>query len=255
MSRVMPTLRRRWPVIAAIAAATITLGLDLLSLIGADFGSDLVREQTRAVMEIVRRNGEVAVLGLLYLEESGVPLPVPGDVYVMFLGHRLANDLVSAALTCAVITGVVVLGATNLYFISRRWGRRLVEGRAGRFFHVTPKRLARAQSWFQRWGALALIFGRHIPGFRVPITVAAGTFGVDYRIFVLSVAISTVTWSAFFIAVGRALGGRITDFMTLHRHATPVVLGAVAGAVVLYSLLRFYQIRADHRAQAETKAP
>jgi membrane protein DedA with SNARE-associated domain len=205
-------------------------------------------------MGLVRRHGEVAVFGLLYAEESGVPLPVPGDAYVMFLGHRLAVDLVSAGLTCAGITAVVVLGATNLYFISRRWGRRLVEGRAGKFFHVTPRRLEKAQAWFQRWGALALIFGRHIPGFRVPITVAAGTFGVSYRIFVLSVMISTITWSGIFIGVGKMLGGRIEDFMSVHRHTTPIILGVVGGAIVLFTIYRFWQLRNEHGQEPETSA-
>jgi len=42
--------------------------------------------------------------------------------------------------------------------------------------HLTPQRLERAEGWFVRWGAWALIFGRHIFGLRVPLTVAAGTY-------------------------------------------------------------------------------
>jgi len=52
----------------------------------------------------------------------------------------------------AVIIVVVVLGATNLYLISRRIGRRLLAGRLGAVLHVTPERLDQAERWFHRWG-------------------------------------------------------------------------------------------------------
>jgi hypothetical protein len=89
------------------------------------------------------------------------------------------------------LIGVVVLGATNLFFISRRFGRRLVEGRFAHLVHLSPERLQRAEKWFERCGVLAIIFGRHIPGFRVPITVAAGVLKVRYPLFAPSVAVST----------------------------------------------------------------
>src|SRR5712692_1588523 len=46
-----------------------------------------------------------------------------------------------------------------------------------------PRRLERAERWFERYGVLAIIFSRHIPGFRVPITVAAGVFKIRYQVF------------------------------------------------------------------------
>ena len=39
---------------------------------------------------------------------------------------------------------------------------------------LTPARINRAQGWFERWGPAALVFGRHVPGLRVPLTVGAG---------------------------------------------------------------------------------
>ncbi len=233
--------RRRQTTVAGIATIVVAI-LVLLGFITDTFPEDLLAGQTRAVINIVRHNGEAAALGLLYLEESGVPMPVPGDAFVMYLGHRVAHGLLPSVGISLLITGVMVLGASNLFWISRRWGRRLVEGRAGKVFHATPKRLAKAEGWFARWGPLALIFGRHIPGFRVPITIAAGIFGVRYRVFVLSVAVSTLTWSGFFLFVGSVLGGRVGDFIGVHRRATSVSLLLVGVALVVYIAVRLIQL-------------
>lgn len=244
--------------VVAGSVALVLLALTVLSIFTDTFPDEFLRDQGRATFALLRHNGATAAVALLYLEESGVPMPVPGDAFVMFLGHHMGSGWAPAILVCLTITAAVVLGATNLYVISRRWGRRLVDGKTGRVFHLTPRRVARAERWFGRWGALALIFGRHIPGFRVPITVAAGTLRVSYRTFVLSVAVSTVTWSAFFLAVGHALGDRVGAFINVHRSATWITGATVAVVVVLYVGFRLVQLRGGElqlRQEASEETP
>lgn len=168
------------------------------------------------VARLLPRFGPPASFIGLYLEESGVPLPVPGDVMVLFLGHQFSSQTWKLAVAWLGLIATTVAGSTNLYLISRRWGRPLVETWFGPMLDLTPERLARVEGWFGRWGPLAIIFGRHIFGFRVPVTVAAGLFGVPYRIFVISVAISTAPWAAAWIWAGATFGGRLGRFVHFH---------------------------------------
>jgi membrane protein DedA with SNARE-associated domain len=115
------------------------------------------------------------------------------------------------------LVGVVVLGATNLFFISKRFGRRIAEGRFGEVVHLSPDRLRRAEGWFNRYGVVAIIFGRHIPGFRVPITVAAGVLKISYPVFAASVAVSTAIWAGVVMVIGINFGPRMEAFLNLHR--------------------------------------
>jgi membrane protein DedA with SNARE-associated domain len=194
---------------------------------------------SQAALSWMQQHGPVAAVFALYAEESGVPLPVPGDVLVMYIGRRL-NDPFWWVVTWLALIAAVVLGASNLYWIARRWGHRIVGGRLGVAVHLTPERLRRAERWFARYGAWALIFGRHVPGFRVPITIVAGTLRVRYRVFAASVAVSTATWAGFFLFIGRSFGGRVEDFLRAHRLnyvVVPIVL-AVLVLVYLAGVLR-----------------
>jgi membrane protein DedA with SNARE-associated domain len=193
---------------------------------------------------ILRRFGAPGSLALLYIEESGVPLPVPGDVYVIYLGHLAAGYWLHLVGYWLAIIGIVVAGSTNLYWISRRWGVKLIEHPLARVFHLEPARLGKAQAWFDRWGILAMIFGRHIPGFRVPLTVVAGTLKFPYRLFVPSVAVSTAIWAGFFLLVGDKLGGAIARFSGRNTWVYAV------GTVLLLSAMGFLAWRAS-RALAE----
>jgi membrane protein DedA with SNARE-associated domain len=104
-----------------------------------------------------------------------------------------------------------------MYLLSRRYGRRLAMGWPGRLLHLTPGRLERAEVWFRRWGVLAIIFGRHIPGCRIPITVAAGVFAVPWPVFAASVAVSTAVWAGFFLAMGILFGRHAQELLSRNR--------------------------------------
>jgi len=69
-----------------------------------------------------------------------------------------------------------------------------VEGRLGLLLHITPERPSSAERAFNRWGVVALVFGRHIIGRRVPLTVTAGILRIPYEVFASSVAVSSVVW-------------------------------------------------------------
>jgi membrane protein DedA with SNARE-associated domain len=197
---------------------------------------DVVIAGTRWIGHILHRYSYVGSYGLLYLEESGVPLPAPGDVFVMYVGAHVPRYLGSWVLAWLGLIGVVVLGATNLFFISRRFGRRLAEGRFAHLVHLSPERLQRAERWFERYGVVAIIFGRHIPGFRVPITVAAGLFKVRYPLFAASVAVSTAIWAGVVMVIGINFGPGMEAFLRLHREMFWLWAAVVVVMIVLVLL-------------------
>ena len=184
--------------------------------------------------------------GLLYIEESGIPLPAPGDVFVLYVGAHVPRHPIAWIAAWLGLIVAVTLGATNLFFLSRHFGRRLVESRFAEFVHLSPERLARAEGWFARYGVLAIIFGRHIPGFRVPITVAAGVFKARYPIFAVSVAISTAIWAGIVIIIGINFGTRLETFLRLH-----VQLYFVWGAIVLLLIAGHFVRRRLEQARAQ----
>jgi len=158
------------------------------------------------VREASKRFGYLGGFLLIYVEESGVPLLIPGDAFLVYVGHRLPANPLAWLAAWAGFVAAVVLGSMNLFLLSRRLGRRVLTHPVARFLHLTQERLEKAESEFLRWGPWAVIAGRHVPGLRVPITVAAGILGMKLRIFLASVAISSAVWAAVFLALGRLRG-------------------------------------------------
>lgn len=193
----------------------VLAGLIVLAFLYGDL-PEFLHPVGRQLRELYRHNAYLPGYGLLYLEESGIPLPAPGDVFVMYVGIHVPHHLVAWIAAWLGLIVAVVLGATNLYLISRKYGRRLAQSSLAEYAHLSHERLIKAEAWFQRYGVLAIIFGRHIPGFRIPITVAAGVFEVPYRVFAPSVAVSTAIWAGVMLIVGIKYGPHLADLLRAH---------------------------------------
>jgi membrane protein DedA with SNARE-associated domain len=170
---------------------------------------------------------QVLGVALVGIEEGGVPLPISGDILILYSASRAGRNP-SALLTLGLAFEVAVLvGSTFLFFVSRRWGRRLLRGEAGRALGLTPERINRVEGWFERWGIWAVIFGRQVPGFRVAVTVVAASFGLDYRIFITGVTIAAAIWVTLFMALGLLVGPEVESLLSAHQSSSLLILGGV----------------------------
>src|SRR6202045_5243928 len=118
-------MHRRWTVGVLLAAV---VAVALFAILEGDL-PEAFGDGAPLVGFLRRRFGLAAAFVLLYLEESGVPMPMPGDVFVMYAGHHSAQSLLTLLAAWLGLVAVVVLGASHLYFISRRWGRPIVASR------------------------------------------------------------------------------------------------------------------------------
>ena len=186
----------------------------------------------------------IAIFGVIALEEVGIPVPLPGDAFIAFAGHLVARnsmDPVSAFL--AVVLGAM-MGSSVLYWLARLYGKPFVK-RYGPYMHVKQNRVDKLERWFKRWGPLAVIVGRHVPGFRIVLSVCAGLFGVTYPVFLASVAVSSSVWAAMFLVIGYNLDSQIGPYMEITPlHLLPSTI-FISGSIIYALVLR----RRAHRRE------
>jgi membrane protein DedA with SNARE-associated domain len=213
--RLIDSLRNGRALQIGAAVVAVVLILIVLAFLYGDL-PEFVHGFNRISREFLRRNAFLPGFAALYLEESGVPLPAPGDVFVMYVGVHVPHHVGAWILAWLGLILAVVLGATNLFLLARKYGRPLAESSYAEYMHLSHARLLRAEKWFRRYGVLAIVFGRHIPGFRIPITVAAGVFEVPYRVFAPSVAVSTAIWAGVVLIIGVKFGPRLGTLLQAH---------------------------------------
>ncbi len=195
---------------------------------GWDFAGDFLGDLSDRLGTFLEDHGVVGPFLLLFLEESGVPIPLPGDVMVMYAGYQVSLESLEYWQALAYAILAVAAGSSVLYWVARQFGMKIVT-RFGRYVHCPPERIEVIRPYMTRWGPLAIIFGRHIPGLRVPITVFAGILRFPYPVFLGSVVISTGVWAGFFLLVGMQLGARVHEFTHPHGRIWLAVIAVVVG--------------------------
>jgi membrane protein DedA with SNARE-associated domain len=158
----------------------------------------------------------------------GTSLVVPG------LGLVIAGPA-AAAVAGAGAGGVAggLLGALVGWAIGLYGGRPFLE-RRGRWFHLGPERLDRAERWFERWEDQAVLIGRLTPVVRSFVSIPSGLFGEPLRRYTLLTLAGSAIWCFFFAGLGWALGSgyKNVDHVT-HVIEALIVIALIGFAVYL----------------------
>src|SRR5207249_8822988 len=95
-------------------------------------------EVGRATSSFLNEHGLLAAFLFLLVEEAGVPVPVPGDVLMLYLDVQARTGRIPLWQAIVVMELATVVGASALYLAARVAGRSLVY-RYGRFIRLTPE--------------------------------------------------------------------------------------------------------------------
>ncbi|MFN8639972.1 MAG: DedA family protein [Dehalococcoidia bacterium] len=184
---------------------------------------------------------------VLFFEELGVPLPLPGDVMMMLGGIEAARGTTSLATILLIEEAVTLAGATLLYLGSRRVGRPLVL-RYGRYIGVTEGRLEAAEGRLRAHGRRTVIIGRLFPGARILTVITAGTIQLPPRDFLPALAVGAFLYLSMYTLLGYWVGpAAVAAFERLTIPVTAVL--SLAGLIFLGVGLR--AVRRSPLAQTE----
>lgn len=149
--------------------------------------------------------GYLGVFAVIFIEEAGVPLPIPGDLFIAGLGavgHARAS---SFAMTMLFVVAATVGGSAILFEVSRRLGQPMLM-RIGKRFGFTEDRALKTEQWLEKRGVYAIVIGRLTPGLRIVLTVAAGALRMRREVFILGTAFASVLWVTIYYWLGYLLG-------------------------------------------------
>ncbi len=218
-----------------------------------------MHEITEAITSWIADYGLYAVLALSLIDAV---LPAASELVMVYAGAlavgafsdrdvTLAGDPIEStwwAFVAVSTAGTIgyVLGSVGGWAIGLYGGRPYLE-RHGRWLHVTPEKLDKAEAWFERWGSLTVLVGRCLPVVRSFISIPAGIAEMRLGRYTALTTVGSVPWYFGLAAVGLAVGASWERFHHAWRYADYAVVAAVVlGAVLL--IVRARQKRTRRRA-------
>jgi membrane protein DedA with SNARE-associated domain len=122
------------------------------------------------------------------------------------------------------------------WWVGLRGGRPLLE-RRGRWLHLGPDRLERAERWFDRFGNVGVLVGRLTPVVRSFVSIPAGVFGMRLAPYTVLTLVGSAIWAFAIAGAGYGLGSSYERFHHDFRYAEYAVAAGVL-ALAAYLLYR-----------------
>ena len=159
---------------------------------------------------ILRDLGPLAmvIVCLIIIAETGllVGFFLPGDSLLFTVGLMIGTDLLDVPiwLACILISASAIVGDQLGYFIGRKAGPAVFKRPNSRFF--SQKNAERAQQFFVKHGAKAVIFAHYVPILRTFVPVAAGVGKMQYSYYLRNNLIGAISWGIIVPLIGFFLG-------------------------------------------------
>ncbi|HEX6655104.1 MAG TPA: DedA family protein [Candidatus Limnocylindria bacterium] len=191
--------------------------------------------------------GVAVAIGL----ETFIPI-IPSEVIVPMAGWKVSQSVADPSLVepltnapwswvavLLVATAGAVLGSLAGYLIGA-WGGRPLLDRWGRYVHIHPDDLDRADAWFARYGDWAVFVARLVPLLRALINYPAGVARMPLGRFVLFSTLGSLPWNAALLLAGYLLGANYRHLYDAVRPYEYVIYAVVllGIAYVIYRWLR-----------------
>jgi membrane protein DedA with SNARE-associated domain len=205
---------------------------------------------TQALINLVATWGYIAIFVTMTAESAG--LPISSEVVVP-LGGALASqgklNFILVVLVCSVAN---LTGSLIAFWLTRRYGERVVLSRAGRWAGLSRGHLRLANRFFERFGLWAVFVGRLLPIVRTYISFPAGLSRIGYARFTLATLAGAIPWNFALAYAGLKLGQHYeTVASTLGPFAIPIAIAVVVLLAVAWWFGR--KLGEDEESAVETK--
>jgi len=189
-------------------------------------------------------------LGLIFLEDFGVP--VPGETVLIISAVYAGTGRLSVWLVALIGFLAAILGDNVGFAIGHFGGRPLAE-RYGKYIFLTPERLDKTASFFDRHGGKVIVIARFVEGLRQANGIIAGITGMHWTKFLPFNMLGAALWVAVWVSVGYFSGSHINSiYHTVTRYQTyfAIAVGLVILALIGRHLLRTRKQKRERAASA-----
>jgi len=186
---------------------------------------------TQWLINLVSSWGYAAIFVTMAAESAGVP--ISSEIVVPLGGALSSHGPLNLLLVVAVSSVANLTGSLIAFWLTRRYGERVVLSRAGRLMGLSRGHLRLANRFFARFGLWAVFVGRLLPIVRTYISFPAAISKIGYLWFSIVTVAGAIPWNFALAYAGYKLG---QHYETVAHTMTPFVIPIGIGVVILLAV-------------------
>lgn len=179
----------------------------------------------------------LAVLFAIWIASVGVPIPED----IALLGGGLACYLGKAKLLPMIAIGMfaVLSGDLFIFYLGHRWASNLLEHRMTQKL-ATPERVAKLRVKFHEHQLKTIFLGRFLPGVRTLVFLTAGAMKISVWKFLMMNGIAALISVPLFVTLGYVFGHSYDKLKAQVAEIEHVIVFVLIGIAIIWVLWLAY---------------
>jgi membrane protein DedA with SNARE-associated domain/rhodanese-related sulfurtransferase len=196
------------------------------------------------LIDLIARHGVSLVFANVLLQQFGLPIPAVPTLIVA--GALAAEGRLSAAAVLGVAVLACMIGDGAWYAAGRAYGRPVMSFLCR--VSLSPDSCVRQSEYhFERWGAVALVISKFVPGLSTVAPPLAGALRFHWRAFVLLNGIGVALWAGGAIVVGMLFHAQLNRVALALESYGGVAIALVVALIALYVAFKWWERQRFYR--------
>ena len=186
------------------------------------------------------KHGYLAICILIFIQEIGIPNPVPNEIVLFYSGYLSFIHLLN--LPVVIIVSIVsdLTATAILYLVFYYFGNYIISHKP-RWLPISVSRLERLEKKVNDKGKPFIFLGRMTPFIRGYVTAICGVLRIEPGIFLPITLFSTAIWCSACVAAG-FLSGPSWPVVSRHlifSHVVLFIISIAAVVLIIYFLKKW----------------
>ncbi|GEN31708.1 membrane protein DedA with SNARE-associated domain [Cerasibacillus quisquiliarum] len=186
--------------------------------------------------DIIGQFGYIVIFLFLSLGIVGVPIPIPDEVLLTYLGYITSLGEISFTVTFIVAVSGSICGITLSYFLGMKLGEPFIQK-----LFIKRRTVIRTKRLLQKYGSFLIIFSYFIPGIRHVAAYISGVTRYSIKHFLLFASAGAIMWVIIFLSIGNRLGTNWNIIAYLFRKYSISIFAIIILIIVISATIYRYR--------------
>lgn len=157
------------------------------------------------IVNYVTSYGYCAIFVMVFLQETGIPVPFPNELLLMFSGYLTYKGFLYLPLVILTAFSADFIGTNILYFLFYKSGSIII-AKKPKWFHLSDRIIENLKKKISYGGQVTIYIFRLTPFTRGYASVISGLLQVKPKVFLPIAIYSAITWASVYVLLGHFLG-------------------------------------------------
>lgn len=198
------------------------------------------------LIHYVTKYGYYAIFVLVFLQESGVPEPIPNEFVLLFSGYMVYKNALDFPLVILAVVLADFTGTNILYTVFYFFGSYILDHKP-RWFPIKDETIQKYTKRVSEGKLWTIYLGRITPFIRGYTSVGAGLLQIKPKKFLPIALISALTWSCAYVLTGYLLGPYWKHVVKNFKYILPIVLVVM----IIIGIIKHRMDKSSHNDEVE----